>query len=113
MDRSLRNTATDWDDIMQFVRTLISNFDISIDMTHIGAISFDLTADVLLKFNDLFDYDYNLEAVYKDMGAWRPGVHAENTVIDQAMNLALTNLFTNRDGARGYDEVRGFRVYSL
>lgn len=106
MDRSLRKTATGWNDIMQFVRTLVSNFDISIDMTHIGAISFDLTADVLLKFNDLSDNDNNLEAVHMAMYTWRPGVRAENTVTAKAMNLSLTNLFTDRDGARGYDQVR-------
>lgn len=91
---------------MQFARTLVSDFDISIDMTHIGAISFDLTADVLLKFNDLSDYGNSLEAVHRAMDTWRPGVHVENTVIDQAIKLASTNLFTDRDGARGYDEVR-------
>ncbi|XP_078379605.1 vitrin-like isoform X1 [Oculina patagonica] len=114
MDRSLQTTGPSWNEVMQITRTLVSNFDISDDMTHVGAISYDQTAEVLLKFNDLFGHDNSLEGVKRHMDTWRPGTHAEkhkNTVIDHALQLALTNLFTDRDGARGYEEVLVLLTY--
>ena len=119
MDRSLRDTVTGWNDVKQFVKTLVSKFEVSDDMTHIGAISFDQIAEVLLKFNEFEGSGNSLKAVYRHMDTWRVGSYADNqnphTVIDRALELALTNLFTDRDGARGYDEVRWYVInnYSL
>ncbi|XP_078367118.1 von Willebrand factor A domain-containing protein 2-like [Oculina patagonica] len=111
MDKSLRDSSLGWSEFMQFARTLVSNFDISDDMTHIGAISFDQTAEILLKFNDLLDRGNSLDAVTEEMKSWRPGSQNEDTVIDQALELALNDLFTHRYGARGYDEVLVLLTY--
>ena len=118
MDRSVRDASDwpnglfedpkqipHWDNFLIFAKELVSNFDISDDMTHIGTISFDQTAEVLLKFNDLLERGNSLEEVYKQMKNWQSGSHDANTVIDQALQLALDGLFTHRYGARGYDQV--------
>lgn len=108
MDRRLRTNGagTDWNDVMEFVKNIIqSKFEISDDMTHIGAISFDQTAEVLLKF----EHGKSLEAVRQQMNTWRPGSEAVKNgpvTIDRALQLAVTDLFTSSAGARGYDEVR-------
>lgn len=94
-----------WNNFKEFAKELVSNFDISDDMTHIGAISFDQTAEVLLKFNDLLERGNSLEEVSKQMKTWQSGSHDAKTKIDQALQLALDGLFTDRYGARGYDQV--------
>jgi len=107
MDRRLRSdgSGTDWNDVMYFVKNIIdSKFEISHDMTHVGAISFDETsAEVLLDFSQ----GNSLDAVKQQMETWRPGAEATTggpVEIDNALQLAL-DLFTDGAGARGYDEV--------
>lgn len=116
MDRSLRDTVPNWMDFIQFAKSLSSNVHISDDMTHIGAIAFDQTAEVLLKFNALNERGHSLKAVEDQMDTWRVGSNADkekpDTVIGKAMELARTDLFTHGDGARGYDEVWGYLIYS-
>ena len=105
MDRRVRSNGefTDWTDIEAFVKKLIhSKFEISHDMTHIGVISFDETsAEVLLDF----DQGSSLHDVEQQMKTWQPGAEAEEgpVAIDQALQLALTDLFPS---ARGYQEVK-------
>ena len=83
MDRSLRDTTPGWDDVMLFAMKLVNGFYISDDMTRIGAILFDETAELLLTFDKFYDVEGSVyEAVYKQMNTWQPGSHGENTVID-------------------------------
>ena len=108
MDRRLRSdkNVTDWNDIKTFVNEIVlSKFEISHDMTHVGAISYDATsAEVLLDFSQ----GSSLDVVKQQMRTWRPGAEAilgGPVEIDDALQLAL-GIFTDEAGARGYDEVR-------
>ena len=106
MDRRVRSGPyTDWSSIIEFVKNIVQEkFEITHDMTHIGAISFDETsAEILLDFKQGDSQD----AVLQQMKDWSPGSEAEvgPVEINKALDLAL-DLFIYDRGSRGYDEVR-------
>lgn len=103
-----RTENADWNLVKQFVSTLVSKFPLNYDMTHIGAIGFDQRTELLLKFDDLSLNNNYKQALLDRIKTWGPG-HASGTtydkVIDKALQLAGTELFTYEGGARGYDQV--------
>ncbi|KAJ7389433.1 hypothetical protein OS493_031677 [Desmophyllum pertusum] len=100
-----RRTVADWKDVKEFVKALVSQFYISDDSTHVGLTLFDDKAELRLKFNDLIRSSNNLEAIDKLIDTFGPGPSGEDKVIDEALQLDLTNLFTDDAGARGYDQL--------
>ncbi|KAJ7389434.1 biological adhesion [Desmophyllum pertusum] len=108
-----RRTVADWNDVKEFVKTLASQFYISDDMVHVGFTLFDDKAELRLKFNDLIGSSNNLEAIYKLIDTFGPGPSGEDKVIDEALQLDLTDLFIDYAGARGYDQVKSYVMYYI
>lgn len=91
-------TAAQWNQIKAFIKFVGGSFEISQRGTHVGLITFSDTSNIAFAFNALRGSGYTKQAFnglvdgVKQRGRGRR--------IDLALQMALQQLFTEKNGAR-------------
>lgn len=100
MDKTGQNRNNNFDFAKTFAKALVSKFEISDQGTHIGAVAFDDSAQILLLFNDLKGSKNNLQSVKKQIDSWGAGSPGANVMISEGLIVADDFLFKEENGMR-------------
>ena len=87
-----------------FIKNVISQYDVSENGTHIGLIAYSNRAVLHLKFNNFTGVDLNQATVTRTVDSL-PRDQA-NTHINLALDLARTELFTEKGGMRESKDIK-------
>lgn len=100
VDTSGSISRRDFRTLLRFVRSIVSSFEITDEMTHIALIEYSTTASVQLRFNELNGRDLNRWSVESKIDGipHRRGF----TYIDRALSKADEEVFTYEAGMRNY-----------
>ena len=103
LDESGSIVNRNWEIMKEFTETLIRNFEISDQGTHVAALMFSNDAEVLIRFNDFTGANNNVESVARKVRSFpRSGIGGQ-THINKALDLTNTDIFTEENGMRGRD----------
>lgn len=103
LDESGSIVNRNWEIMKEFTETLIRNFEISDQGTHVAAVMFSNDAEVLIRFNDFTGANNNVESVARQVRSFpRSGIGGQ-TYINKALDLTNTDIFTRENGMRGRD----------
>ena len=94
VDASESMTKEDFQKEKELVKKIMDRFDIGINKSHFGLITFSSDAQIRMRFGDYYDLHSCIRAVEQLPFA------AGGTRFDKAFNLAASDLFTDRGGVR-------------
>ena len=108
IDSSGSISRKNWIRLKEFLRNIVSEFDIGQDAAHIAIIAYSTSPKVELKFNDFRGNRLTSEAVIRKLESMQ---HQRGvTYIDKALRKAEREIFTEANGMRGESvpKVRSF-----
>ena len=85
---------SNWEKMKRFLKAVVSKLEVSPSATHVAAVAYSTTPEIVMRFSDEQDTD-QVNRVFDGM-RWQRGL----TRIDQALLLADKDLFQTSKGMR-------------
>ena len=110
LDESGSIVDKNWEIMKQFTQKLVSSFDVSDNGTHVGALMFSNSPEMLINFDDFTGPNNNARAVNNRIAGWGRSNVGGQTFINKALDLANNDLYTKENGMRGpkYQKVQQY-----
>lgn len=103
IDSSVCDDADNWNSVLNFVKTLVRYFDVSVPIGRIALVTFSTDAQIVLKFNTLTGNVLNGEEVNRRVGLLK--CQNGSRRIDKALDLACKDVVTTEGGLRNVSKV--------
>ena len=103
IDSSVCDVADNWNSVVNFVKTLVRYFDVSVPIGRIALVPFSTEAQVVLKFNTLAGNRLDGEEVNRRVSLLK--CQGGSRRIDKALDLACKDVVTTEGGLRNVSKV--------